>query len=64
MLVNTIEFHNCNDSATGVAGRLRVPSMHSRDILHQAKGGSTWLSPLRSDGSGDDQAGGAGPVEP
>jgi hypothetical protein len=29
----------------------------------QAKGGSSWSSPLRSDGSQDDQAGEAGPVE-
>ncbi len=37
--------------------------MHSRDILHQAYGGSSWLSPLRSDGSQDDQAGEADLVE-
>jgi hypothetical protein len=36
--------------------------MHSRDILHQAKGLSSWLSQLRSGGSRDDQAGEAGPV--
>jgi hypothetical protein len=32
-----VEFHNCNDSAMRVAGRLRVPIMHSKDILRQAK---------------------------
>ncbi len=37
---------------------MTVPTMHSKDILHQAKGGSSWLSLLRSDGSRDDQAGG------
>ncbi len=43
-------------------GNLRVPTGRSRDILHQSKGiiGS---SPLRSDGSRNDQAGEAGPVE-
>ncbi len=59
-----VKFHNCNDSVTRVGGRLQVPTMRSRDILHQAKGGSSWLSPLRSDGSQDNQAGEAGPVEP
>jgi hypothetical protein len=33
-----VEFHNYNDSVTRVAGRLRVPTMRSRDILLQAKG--------------------------
>jgi hypothetical protein len=47
-----------------VAGILRVPTMSSKDILLQAKGGSSWLSQLRSDGTRDDQAGEAGPVEP
>ncbi len=55
---------NNNDSVMKVPGRLRVPTLHSRDILLQAKGGSSWLSPLRSDGSRDDQAAEAGPVEP
>ncbi len=45
-----------------VSGNLRDPTKHSRDILHQVKG-ITGLSPLRSDGSRDDQAGEAGPVE-
>ncbi len=54
---------NCHDSVTRVAGKLQVPTMQSRDILHQAKGGSSWSSPLRSEGSQDDQAGEAGPVE-
>ncbi len=35
------EFHYCNDSVTRVAGRLQVPTMPSRDVLHQAKGGSS-----------------------
>ncbi len=39
-----------------VVGNLRVPTKRSRDILQQA-------SPLRSDGSQDDHAGEAGPVE-
>ncbi len=38
--------------------------MRSKDILHQAKKGSSSSSPLRSDGSQEDQAGEAGPVEP
>ncbi len=47
-----------------VAGRLRVPTMHSKDILHLAKGGSSWSSPLKLDGSRDDQSGEAVPLEP
>jgi hypothetical protein len=58
-----VEFHNCNDSVIRVAGRLRVPTMRSKDILHQAKGESYWSSPLRSDGSQDYQAAEAGPLE-
>ncbi len=34
--------------------------MHSNDILQQAKEKSSWSSPLRSDGSRDDQAGETG----
>jgi hypothetical protein len=45
-----------------VAGKLQVPTECSRDISNQAKG-SLGLSPLRSDGSRNDQAGEAGPVE-
>ncbi len=56
-----VESHNCNDSITRVAGRLRVPTMHSRDILHQAKGDH--LGRVHSDGSREYQAGEAGPVE-
>jgi hypothetical protein len=41
---------------------LWVPTRYSREILLQA-GVSPGLSPLRSDGSRDDQAGEAGPVE-
>ncbi len=33
-----VKFHNYNDSVKRVAGRLRVPTMHSRDILLQDKG--------------------------
>jgi hypothetical protein len=33
-----VEFHSCNDSVTRVAGNLRVSTMRSWDILHQAKG--------------------------
>jgi hypothetical protein len=47
-----------------VAGILRVPTIGSKDILLQAKGGSSWLSQLRLDGTQDDQAEEAGPVEP
>ncbi len=57
----SVKFHNCNDSVTRVAGRLLVPTIHSRDILHQAKGRSFWSSPLGSDGSRDDQLGDAFP---
>jgi hypothetical protein len=50
---------------TRVVGNLRVPTKRSRDILQQAKGitliESTQIR--RSDGSRDDQAGEAGPVE-
>jgi hypothetical protein len=42
-----VEFHNCNDSVMRVDGRLWVPTMCSRDILHQAKWGSSWSNPLR-----------------
>jgi hypothetical protein len=45
-----------------VVGNLRVPTGHSRDILLQAKG-IAGSSPLRTDGSLDDQAGEAGLVE-
>jgi hypothetical protein len=54
---------NSNVDVRRVARRLQVTSMHSRDILLQAKEGSSWSSPLRSDGSRDDQAGEAGQVE-
>ncbi len=58
-----VEFHNCSDSVTRVARKLRVPTICSRDILHQAIGGSSWQSPLRPNGSRDNQAGEAGTVE-
>jgi hypothetical protein len=54
--------NNRNDSDTRVVGNLRDPIKCSRDILLQAKG-SPGSSPLRSDGSRDEQAGEAGPVE-
>jgi hypothetical protein len=59
-----LEFRDYKDSVMRVARILQVPTMRSKDILLQAKGGSSWSSPLRSDGSRDDQAGEAGPVEP
>jgi hypothetical protein len=59
-----VKFHDYRDSVMRVAGMLRVPTMRSRDILLQARGGSSWSSPLRSDGSRDDQAGEAGQVVP
>ncbi len=33
-----VEFHNCNDRVTKVAGKLQVPTMCSGDILLQARG--------------------------
>jgi hypothetical protein len=47
---------------TREAWRLRVPTMRSKDILHQAKWGSSWSSPLRKNGSPDNQEGEADPV--
>jgi hypothetical protein len=38
--------------------------MCSRDILHQPNGESSLQSPLRSDGSRNDQMGGPGPAGP
>ncbi len=32
-----VEFHNYKDSVMKAAGTLRVPTKHSRDILHKAK---------------------------
>jgi hypothetical protein len=55
-------FQNHKDGIMRAAGILQVPNMCSRDILQQAKG-ITWSSPLRSDGSRDDQAGETCPVE-
>jgi hypothetical protein len=48
-----------------VVRKLPVPTKRSRDILQHAKGITLIesTSPLRSDGSRDDQAGEAGPVE-
>jgi hypothetical protein len=33
-----VKFHNYNDSATRIAGRLLVPTIHSRDILFRPRG--------------------------
>jgi hypothetical protein len=33
-----VKFHNYNDNVTRVAGRFRVPTIRSKDILLQAKG--------------------------
>ncbi len=52
----------CNDGIMRVVGNLQVPTGHSRDILFQAKG-SPGSSPLRSDGSSNDQVREAGLVE-
>jgi hypothetical protein len=52
----------CSVGIMRVFGNLQVPTGHSKDILLKARG-SPGLSPLRSDGSRDDQAGEAGPVE-
>jgi hypothetical protein len=62
LAASCLTLHNCNVSVTRVAKRLQVPTMGPRDILHQAKGGSSCSSPLRSDGSREDQAGEAGPL--
>jgi hypothetical protein len=45
-----------------IVGNLWVLTKLSRDILQQAKG-ITLIESIRSDGSGDDQAWEAGPVE-
>jgi hypothetical protein len=61
-----VKFYDYKDSVVREAGILRggrVPTMRSRDVLLQAQGGSSWLSPLSLDGSRDDKAGEAGPVE-
>ncbi len=52
----------CKDSIMRIVGNLRGPINHSRDILLKPRG-SPGSSPLGSDGSRDDQAGEAGPVE-
>jgi hypothetical protein len=58
-----VKYCDYKDRVMRVAGILQVPNMSSKDILFQAKGESSWSSPLRSDGSLDDQAGEAGLVE-
>jgi hypothetical protein len=55
-----VGFCDYKDSVMRVAGMLWVPTMHSRD----SQGESSWSSPLRSNGSRDDQDGEAGLVEP
>jgi hypothetical protein len=53
-----------HDGITRVVGNLRVPTGHSMEWTSCFKPwGSLGSSPLRSDGSRDDQAGEAGPVE-
>ncbi len=37
-----VEFYDYKDSVMRVAGILQVPTMHSKDILLQAKWGSSW----------------------
>ncbi len=46
-----------------VARILRVPTIPLKGHSASGQGGSAWSSPLRLDGSRDDQAGEAGPVE-
>jgi hypothetical protein len=55
----TSSLHNCKDSVMRVVGNLRVPTGTS----HIKPRGPLGLSPLRSDGSRNDQGGKAGPVE-
>ncbi len=56
-----VEFCDYKNNVMRIVGRLWVPSIRSRNILLQAK----WApSPLRSNGSRDEQAGEAGPVWP
>ncbi len=50
----------CHESSQDVTGSYYVLKGHSAS----GQGVSSWLSPLRLDGSQDDQAGEAGPVEP
>ncbi len=52
----------CKDGIMRIVGNLRVPTRHSRDILLQAKG-ITGIESIQINGSCDDQAGEAGPVE-
>ncbi len=52
----------CSDGIMRVVGNLRVPTGHSRTSCFKPRR-SLGSSPLRSDGSHDDQAGEAGPVE-
>jgi hypothetical protein len=58
-----LEFRDYKDSVMRVARILQVPTMRSKDILLQAKGGSSWSSPHTLDGSRHDPAGEAGPIE-
>ncbi len=52
-----VEFHIYDAIVTGVARRLQVPTICSKDICFRPRGIS-WSSPLRSVGSRDDQVGG------
>ncbi len=49
----------CHESSRDIAGSYYALKGHSAS----GQGGSSWFSPLRSDGSGDDQAGEAGSIE-
>ncbi len=57
-----VKFHNCNDSVMRVVGNLRVPTKPQGTSCRKPRG-SPWSSPLRLDGSRDDQVGEAVLVE-
>jgi hypothetical protein len=50
----------CHESSRDIIGSYYALKGHPAS----SQGGSSWSSPLRSDGSRDDQAGDSGPVEP
>jgi hypothetical protein len=59
----SVVFRKYNDSVTSsreITGSYYALKGHSAS----GQGGSSWSSPLRSDGSQDDQVGEEGPVEP
>ncbi len=57
-----VKFPNYNDSATRIAENYGFLLCAQGTICVRPRG-SPWSSPLRTDGSWDDQAGEAGPVE-